>query len=252
MACAAAWFIPTTPGWSGRKWSTPVVEQLYQLHLTKFQQRRYDRWKRRRLRLAVETSWTGGTDPLRAGQRTLEDLKIKGRVARGGYGVLKDSGGKPNIILIAAIQEDGNHCKRQKVAGRKKICNVRVVRCPRHFRRRDEEYRGPMCLLTIAVAAWRWVIATHNVGLKGSCQDDRLWGRCFNTAEMCVVKRIKLLGSEGCLMVTSPDATCFHLTSPRGARAVVRVRTHLDFYLAGDGHDVWPMPALHRRCRRKR
>ncbi len=141
-------------------------------------------------------------------ERTPEQVK---EIARGGY-VLKDSGGKPDIILIATGSEmEITLQAAEKLAGEGR--NVRVVSLPSTdiFDARDEEYRESVLPSNVSArVAVEAGIADYwykYVGLKGaivgmtgygeSAPADKLFPFFGFTAENIVAKAHKVLGVKG-------------------------------------------------------
>ncbi len=141
-------------------------------------------------------------------ERTPDQVK---EIARGGY-VLKDSGGKPDIILIATGSEmEITLQAAEKLAGEGR--NVRVVSLPSTdiFDAQDEEYRESVLPSNVAArVAVEAGIADYwykYVGLKGaivgmtgygeSAPADKLFPFFGFTAENIVAKAHKVLGVKG-------------------------------------------------------
>ncbi|EOM7848757.1 transketolase [Escherichia coli] len=141
-------------------------------------------------------------------ERTPDQVK---EIARGGY-VLKDSGGKPDIILIATGSEmEITLQAAEKLAGEGR--NVRVVSLPSTdiFDAQDEEYRESVLPSNVAArVAVEAGIADYwykYVGLKGaivgmtgygeSAPADKLFPFFDFTAENIVAKAHKVLGVKG-------------------------------------------------------
>ncbi len=83
-------------------------------------------------------------------ERTPDQVK---EIARGGY-VLKDSSGKPDIILIATGSEMEITPASGREISRRRSRNVRVVSLPSTdiFDARDEEYRESVLPSNVAVS----------------------------------------------------------------------------------------------------
>ena len=165
----------------------------------------------------IETQGTIGTED----ELTMEEIKDLAQVertpdqvkeiARGGY-VLKDSGGKPDIILIATGSEmEITLQAAEKLAGEGR--NVRVVSLPSTdiFDAQDEKYRESVLPSNVSVrVAVEAGIADYwykYVGLKGaivgmtgygeSAPADKLFPFFGFTAENIVAKAHKVLGVKG-------------------------------------------------------
>ena len=141
-------------------------------------------------------------------ERTPDQVK---EIARGGY-VLKDSGGKPDIILIATGSEmEITLQAAEKLAGEGR--NVRVVSLPSTdiFDAQDEKYRESVLPSNVSArVAVEAGIADYwykYVGLKGaivgmtgygeSAPADKLFPFFGFTAENIVAKAHKVLGVKG-------------------------------------------------------
>lgn len=195
-------------------------------------------------------------------ERTPDQVK---EIARGGY-VLKDSGGKPDIILIATGSEmEITLQAAEKLAGEGR--NVRVVSLPSTdiFDAQDEEYRESVLPSNVAArVAVEAGIADYwykYVGLKGaivgmtgygeSAPADKLFPFFGFTAENIVAKAHKVLGVKGAWWCR--EAVCSPHPHPnpllRGARgrSVCFLGPHLRYCVTGDpqrGPGVWPMPVI--------
>ena len=141
-------------------------------------------------------------------ERTPDQVK---EIARGGY-VLKDSGGKPDIILIATGSEmEITLQAAEKLAGEGRNVRGGWLRATDIFDAQDEEYRESVLPSNVAArVAVEAGIADYwykYVGLKGaivgmtgygeSAPADKLFPFFGFTAENIVAKAHKVLGVKG-------------------------------------------------------